>query len=150
MLRDYKGLDTPILLAIDPDGTYPIVPARYAAATNPPTFIFRFGSDAERGKVRSAFLAVPFNESDPEPEREAHAAAIRAFLVGWQNVRGPGGPIPYEPAKIREILLESELNELSREMWRCSVLSEEAKKNSESTPASNAGSSAPTAAVPAK
>src|SRR5690348_1276392 len=98
-------------LALDPQARFSVVLKTDQGKTPAPTFHFRSAN------VRQWIQVVNQLEGVKQEASGANAlpfliSAIRINLVGWSNMIGPAGEIPYDADKLETIINPAEANEL--------------------------------------
>lgn len=119
------------LIAMDPSETVDIVLPAYSKSTQAPTFVARQLTARERTKISRLVTEALEHEKANEPEKTdaALTAVFSLELVSWKNVFDRDGKeVPFDPARLGDLLTWEEMWELHGAAWRETKFSEAAKK----------------------
>lgn len=133
--------------ALDPQARFPIVLDSDKGKTPEPTFWFKYLTGREHMQVDETTRQIDGMATDVELYGPVYSA-LRIGLVGWDNLVGPDGPIPYTPANLECILDYREACELVGKMRQACILGAEDAKKSESQSGSDAANSPASADQP--
>lgn len=144
-------------LATDPQQTFEVVLGSDEAkpAESRPTFIFHYLTRRESRQVREAWEGLDeARDADGNVDAavEAVIECVRGNLVGWEHqVDRQGKPVPFDPARLEDLVGDMELMELFVRMRAGNdMLPADLKKSGSPSPSDSGSSDEDAAGGPAE
>jgi hypothetical protein len=139
----------PIALDTNEKYRYVLSTDRSKPADKQPALIFHYPTCREVRQIANKFDEAEAAKTVGEGI-DMRCEAIKIILCGWENFTDrDGSPIPYDPAKIDEVLSDTDFTELNARLLREMSMSEVEKKRHAFSMLSTSANSAPNAATAA-